>query len=52
MITIILAMVEPIEDEHTWSYPVSELEYLVEKAAEDNQKRKYLLWNGRLYETM
>ena len=52
MITIIQAIVEPIEDENTWSYPVSELEYLVEKAAEDNQRRKYLLWKGRLYETM
>ena len=52
MITIIKAFSEPIEDADSWSYPVSELEYLVEKAAEDNQRRKYLLWNGRLYETM
>ncbi len=48
MVKIKLAKDQPIEDENHWSYPISELDYLLEK--EDGDKT-YLLYNVRLYET-
>lgn len=47
MIKIKLAKEQPIEDENHWSYPFSELDYLLEKEEDD---KTYLLYNGRLYE--
>lgn len=48
MIKIKLAKEQPIEDENHWSYPISELDYLLEKEEDD---ATYLLYDGRLYET-
>ena len=48
MITISQAKTKPIEDENRWSYPVDELDYLLETADEGAH---YLLWEGRLYES-
>ena len=48
MIKIKLATEKPIEDENYWSYPVSELDYLV-KEKEDGTT--FLLYDGRLYES-
>lgn len=48
MITIKQAKEQPIEDDNHWSYPFSELDYLLEKEESDVT---YLLYNGRLYET-
>ena len=38
---------KPIENEDVWSYPIEEIDYLLETA--DDQSR-FLLWEGRLYE--
>lgn len=48
MIKIKLATKQPIEDDNHWSYPVSELDYLLEKEDED---ATFLLYDDRLYET-
>lgn len=48
MIKIKLAKDQPIEDDNHWSYPISELDYLLEKEDDD---KTYLLYDGRLYET-
>ena len=48
IITIERATVKPVENEELWSYPVEELEYLLH---EENAGARYLLWEGRLYET-
>lgn len=48
MIKIKLATEKPIEDDNHWSYPFSELDYLVE---EKEDGAVFLLYNGRLYET-
>ena len=47
MIKVKLAKEQPIEDDNHWSYPFSELDYLLEKEESDTT---YLLYNGRLYE--
>lgn len=39
--------IQPEENAETWSYPISELDYLLETAEEG---ATYLLYNGRLYE--
>ena len=39
---------QTIEDENHWSYPFSELDYLLEKEENDTT---FLLYDGRLYET-
>jgi hypothetical protein len=38
---------QPIEDDNHWSYPFSELDYLIEK----EDCTTFLLYDGRLYET-
>ena len=48
MIKIGLAKEQPIEDVNHWSYPVSELDYLLEK---EEDGAIFLLYDGRLYET-
>lgn len=48
MIKISKAKTKPTENEEIWSYPVAELDYLLE-TAEDGAE--YLLWDGRLYES-
>ena len=48
MIKIKLSTKQPIEDDNHWSYPFSELDYLLEKEDDDVT---YLLYDGRLYET-
>lgn len=48
MIKIKLATEKPIEDENHWSYPFSELDYLIE---EKEDGAIFLLYDGRLYET-
>lgn len=47
MIKIKLATQQPIEDDNHWSYPIDELDYLLEKEDEDVT---FLLYDGRLYE--
>lgn len=47
VIKIKLAKKKPIEDDNHWSYPFSELDYLLEKEDDD---ATYLLYDGRLYE--
>ena len=47
MIKIKLAKKQPIEDENHWSYPVSELDYLLEK---EEDGATFSLYDGRLYE--
>lgn len=47
MIKIKQAIEKPIEDENHWSYPVSELDYLME---EKEDGATFLLYDGRLYE--
>ena len=47
MIKIKLATKQPIEDDNHWSYPFSELDYLLEK----EEDATFLLYDGRLYET-
>ena len=47
MIKIKQATEKPIEDENHWSYPISELDYLVE---EKGDGATFLLYDGRLYE--
>lgn len=49
MIKIEIAAEQPVEDELRWSYPISELDYLLETAEEE---QIYLLFNGRLYEVL
>lgn len=46
MIKIKQATKQPIVDDNHWDYPISELDYLLEK--EDGTI--YLLYDGRLYE--
>ena len=46
-IVIKKATKKPIENDSIWSFPVEELDYLLE-TAEDGAS--YLLWEGRLYE--
>ena len=46
MIKISKATKQPIENEDVWSYPISELEYLMETGGGE-----FLLWDGRLYES-
>lgn len=48
MIKIKQVTEEPIEDENHWSYPFSELDYLIE---EKEDGAIFLLYDGRLYET-
>lgn len=48
MITISQAKTQPIEDENSWSYPMEELDYLIENVEEE---KHYLFWQGRLYES-
>lgn len=48
MIKIKLAKKQPTEDENHWSYPLSELDYLLEK---EEDGATFLLYDGRLYET-
>lgn len=48
MIKIKQATEKPIEDENHWSYPVSELDYLLE---EKEDGTTFLLYDGRLYES-
>ena len=46
MIKIKQATRQPIEDDNHWSYPFSELDYLLEK----EEDATFLLYDGRLYE--
>ena len=46
-IIISKAKSKPIENEDIWSYPIEELDYLLETA---DDKSRYILWEGRLYE--
>ena len=48
MIKIIKAEVQPIENANIWSYPIDELDYLLDTADDGSM---YMLWNGRLYES-
>ena len=48
MIKIKQATEKPIEDDNHWSYPVSELDYLME---EKGDGAVFLLYEDRLYET-
>ena len=48
MIKIKQATEQPIEDDNHWSYPFSELDYLME---EKEDGATFLLYDGRLYET-
>jgi hypothetical protein len=48
LIKIKLATKQPIEDDNHWSYPFSELDYLLEKEDGD---ATFLLYDRRLYET-
>ena len=48
MIKIKQATEKPIEDDSHWSYPFSELDYLME---EKEDGAIFLLYDGRLYET-
>ena len=48
MIKIKQAIEKPVEDDNHWSYPVSELDYLLE---EKEDGATFLLYDGRLYET-
>lgn len=48
MIKIKLATEKPIEDDNHWSYPFSELDYLME---EKEDGAVFLLYDGRLYES-
>lgn len=48
MIKIKLATEKPIENDNHWSYPFSELDYLME---EKEDGVTFLLYDGRLYET-
>ena len=48
MIKIKLATEKPVEDDNHWSYPFSELDYLME---EKEDGAVFLLYDGRLYET-
>lgn len=47
MIKIKPATEQPIEDDNHWSYPISELDYLME---EKEDGTVFLLYDGRLYE--
>lgn len=48
MIKIKQAIEKPVVDDNHWSYPVSELDYLME---EKDDSAMFLLHDGRLYET-
>lgn len=48
MIKIKQVTKKPIEDDNHWSYPFSELDYLME---EKEDGATFLLYDGRLYET-
>lgn len=48
MIKIEQTTQEPIEDDNHWSYPISELDYLME---EKEDGATFLLYDGRLYES-
>jgi hypothetical protein len=48
MIKIKQTTERPTEDDNHWSYPFSELDYLLEKEEGD---AAFLLYDGRLYET-
>lgn len=48
MIKIKLAIEKPVEDDNHWSYPFSELDYLME---EKEDGTVFLLYDGRLYES-
>lgn len=47
MIKIIRATEQPIESHEYWSYPIEEIDYVLENADEDDT---FLLFEGRLYE--
>ena len=47
MIKIKQAIEKPVEDDNHWSYPVSELDYLLE---EKEDGVTFLLYDSRLYE--
>lgn len=52
MIKIKLATEQPIEDDNRWSFPFSELDYLIETLdPSEEEDVTYLLYEGRLYET-
>ena len=48
LIMIEKAVKQPVENEEFWSYPIEELDHLL---TEENYGARYLLWEGRLYET-
>ena len=48
MIIIERATSKPVENDELWSYPVSELDHIL---IDENDGCRYLLWEGRLYET-
>lgn len=50
MIKIIRATEQPIESHEYWSYPIEELDYVMEMADEGSICNTYLLFEGRLYE--
>jgi hypothetical protein len=50
MIKIIRATEQPIESHDYWSYPIEELDYVLENADEDTICDTFLLFEGRLYE--
>ena len=50
MIKIIRATEQPIESHTYWSYPIEELDYVLENADEDTICDTFLLFEGRLYE--
>lgn len=50
MIKIIRATERPIESHTYWSYPLEELDHVLEMADEGSICDTYLLFEGRLYE--
>ena len=50
MIKIVRAAEQPIESYTYWSYPVEELDHILENAEEDGIDEIYLYFEGRLYQ--
>ena len=50
MIHIVRATEQPIESYTYWSYPVEELDHILENAEDDGMDETYLYFEGRLYQ--